>query len=57
MKQYYPSAGEIVLLPCDRIISGPCRDEDAYYVIQPMNGYPETIQDIRIIDCELGVRK
>ena len=30
MKQYYPSAGEIVLLPCDRIISGPCRDEDAY---------------------------
>ena len=34
-----------------------CRDEDAYYVIQPMSGYPETIQDIRIIDCELGVRK
>ena len=34
-----------------------CRDEDAYYVIQPMSGYPETIQDIRIIDCELGVKK
>ena len=34
-----------------------CRDEDAYYVIQPMSGYPDTIQDIRIIDCELGVRK
>ena len=34
-----------------------CRDEDAYYVIQPMSSYPETIQDIRIIDCELGVKK
>ena len=26
-----------------------CRDEDAYYVIQPMSGYPDTIQDIRIM--------
>ena len=31
-----------------------CRDENARYVIQPMNGYPETIRDIRLIDCELG---
>ena len=34
-----------------------CRDEGAHYVIQPMSGHPETIQDIRMIDCELGVRK
>ena len=31
-----------------------CRDENARYVIQPMNGYPETIRDVRLIDCELG---
>ena len=30
MKQYYPSAGEIVLLPYDRIISQPFRPEEAY---------------------------
>ena len=34
-----------------------CRDKDAHYVIQPMKGYPETIQNIRILDSELGVRK
>ena len=34
-----------------------CIDEDAHYVIQPMKGYPETIQHISILDCELGVRK
>ena len=34
-----------------------CRDKDAHYVIQPMKGYPETIQSIRILDSELGVRK
>ena len=33
-----------------------CRDEDAHYVIQPMSGYPETIQDIRIIGSELGLQ-
>ena len=30
MKQYYPSAGEIVLLPYERIISHPVRDTEAY---------------------------
>ena len=34
-----------------------CRDDDAHYVIQPMDGHPETIKDIRLIGCGLGARK
>ena len=34
-----------------------CRDDGAYYVIQPMDSYPETISDIRLIGCELGARR
>lgn len=30
MRDYYPTAGEIVLLPYDRIISSPTREADAY---------------------------
>lgn len=31
-----------------------CRDPGAYYTIKPMDGYPDTIRDIRLIDCTLG---
>ena len=34
-----------------------CIDPDACFTIKPMDGYPETIQDIRLIDCELGTQK
>ena len=34
-----------------------CPDPGARYVISPMAGFPDTIRDIRLTDCELGVRK
>ena len=34
-----------------------CCDPDAYYSLRPLKGHPETISDIRLIDCELGERR
>ena len=34
-----------------------CPDPGTRYVISPMAGFPDTIRDIRLTDCELGVRE
>lgn len=34
-----------------------CLDPGAYHTIKPLSGYPDTIRDIRFIDCVLGRKK